>query len=715
MGGLIFSIPVFYGTLLTLSLFNTVVLLWLGLTVLLNAAVRTRAIWLAGGGLVAAALFFASHTIIVAQSAAVVSSSLDMWWLLGWVGLIVAPVAWYLAMLWHAGYWGSGTSDLRRRHRRLLLIAVLLAVALLGVLTVAEPIPSTMRLSGLYFFTTPTVFGLPVLVLLYPPFVLACLVFSLSALLRPGPPAHPVVAPARERARPWLIAASIAALVVTILMFDAMFFLIVYGRGHYLEVLLDQPVIEAFWMDLVISLPSTVAAILLGQAVVAYEIFAGTTLPRRGLHRQWHMVLLFATGYSLAVGVGLALASNPIYTVLLASVFVAITYALIAWRAQAERRWHVARLRPFVGGGRVLDTLLDPSGAYPREIGSFFAPLCRDVLGAQCAYLLPTGVLASLVGGPLAYPAGASIDFGLDEVLPQCTGPETVAIPVSVERYGGARWAVSLWSSRGLAGVFFLGDKSDGGLYSQEEVEVARSSGERLLDSIALANLAHRLMDLQRRRFVEAQVLDQQSRRALHDEILPTLHAALLRLSRGAGEISETPEALEQLGDVHRRLSALLREMPVGHASRVEELGLISALQDMVRTEFGRDFADVSWQVSPEAQSRADALPTLTAEVVFYAAKELIRNAARHGRGENPDRPLHLGVEAVYADGLNVRISDDGVGLAMSPASQPAGGQGLALHSTMLAVVGGFLATESRPRSGTTVILWLPAELWLES
>jgi signal transduction histidine kinase len=454
---------------------------------------------------------------------------------------------------------------------------------------------------------------------------------------------------------------------------------------------------------------------LLGQAVVAYEIFTGTTLPRRELRRQWHMVLMLASGYSLAVGASFALGANPIYTILLASVFVAITYALLGWRAHAERQWHVAQLRPFVGGERVLDTLLNPNAAHARDTTSFFTPLCRDLLGARCAYLFPTGALASLIGAPLAYPARASIAFGLDEILPQCTGPGIMVLPVSPERYGAARWAVPLWCGRGLAGVFFLGDKSDGGLYSQEEIEVARASGERLLDTIALVNLAHRLMELQRQRFIETQVLDQQSRRALHDDILPSLHAAMLSLGGASTEAAKTPQALSQLGEVHRRLSALLREMPIGRASRVEDLGLVGALRDMVETEFARDFDDVTWEISSEAQRRARALPTLTVEIIFYAAKEVIRNAARHGRGAEPTRALRLHVNGVWRDGLQVRISDDGVGLARSADSQSTGGQGLALHSTMLAVLGGFLVTESRAGSGTTVTLSLPDEVWTEA
>ena len=37
-----------------------------------------------------------------------------------------------------------------------------------------------------------------------------------------------------------------------------------------------------------------------------------------------------------------------------------------------------------------------------------------------------------------------------------------------------------LWSERGLIGMLLLGPKRDGGLYTQEEIEIARASGERL-------------------------------------------------------------------------------------------------------------------------------------------------------------------------------------------------------------------------------------------
>jgi two-component sensor histidine kinase len=130
-------------------------------------------------------------------------------------------------------------------------------------------------------------------------------------------------------------------------------------------------------------------------------------------------------------------------------------------------------------------------------------------------------------------------------------------------------WLVPLWSGRGLLGLLFLGEKSAGGLYSQEELEIARASGERYLDTLACARMAQRLALLQRQRL---------------------------------------------------------------------------------------------------AETRAAALPPLTAEVVLYAAREALRNAARHGRGDNPARPLHMTLAVRAREGLQITLTDDGVALAVARA-----------------------------------------------
>ena len=105
--------------------------------------------------------------------------------------------------------------------------------------------------------------------------------------------------------------------------------------------------------------------------------------------------------------------------------------------------------------------------------------------------------------------------------------------------------------------------------------------------------------------------------------------------------------------------------------------------------------------MTPDTETQARTIPTLTAEVIFYAAREAVRNAAKHGRGEGD---FCLQIQAHWQDGLELVVEDNGIGLeATSPNS--GSGQGLALHSTMMAVIGGELSVDSLPGEFTRVIL----------
>ena len=47
-----------------------------------------------------------------------------------------------------------------------------------------------------------------------------------------------------------------------------------------------------------------------------------------------------------------------------------------------------------------------------------------------------------------------------------------------------------------------------------------------------------------------------------------------------------------------------------------------------------------------------NSLPLFASEVIFFAAQEAIRNAAKHGRGGDAQRPLHLDVALQNRIGL---------------------------------------------------------------
>jgi signal transduction histidine kinase len=464
--------------------------------------------------------------------------------------------------------------------------------------------------------------------------------------------------------------------------------------------------------------------------------------------RQWRSALLLAAVYSAVVGVSLARQTHPIAGLnglLLTTVLMSTFFALFSWRSYAERERYIDNLRPFVTSQRLYEELLAGGAEAVPDVDAVapFNALCRDVLGVKGAYLAAVGPLSPLAGPPLTYPPGRNPKLPpLTEITGRLESAQTMYLPLDPARWAGAVWAVPLWSERGLIGVMLLGEKLDEGLFAQEEIEIARATGERLIDAQASAQMAQRLMALQRQRLAESQVLDRRARRVLHDDVLPLLHTAMLSLMSGDGRkpgdgsASQQPAqpSIDLLADAHHRISDLLRDMPPTVAPDIARLGLVKALRKAVEEDFAGAFDSVEWQVDPAVNDALKDISPLSAEVVFYAAREAIRNAARYGR-DNPARPLHLRVAVVWRGGLEILVEDDGVGLPPGAEAEPAptnghaangstslpaevpltngaaggSGQGLALHSTMMAVVGGSLSTESVPGEYTRVVLSLPA------
>jgi two-component sensor histidine kinase len=258
-------------------------------------------------------------------------------------------------------------------------------------------------------------------------------------------------------------------------------------------------------------------------------------------------------------------------------------------------------------------------------------------------------------------------------------------------------WAVPLWSQETLAGVLFLGDKRTGGPYSEEEIELAQAGGERLLDRLAGAEVVRLSLELLRQRLTEARVLEGQGRRVLHDEVLPELHTALLYLS---ADKAPNQDAVEMLSQAHRRISDLLHSgAAAGAPDRLAQAGLIGALRALLENDFAAEFERVDWEVDPQAQSQSLGLQPFAAETAYYAARELVRNAAKYARGGDSGRKIVLEVRLTgKKERLSLEICDNGVG----PHEPLDGnGAGLRIHSALLAAAGGSLEV-SRAGSGGT-------------
>ncbi len=707
--------------LLTVSSFNTLLPLWLGLTVLLNAERRTWGLWVAGISMLLTSGFFALHTAML-EGHLLTLPLAEIWWYSGWLSVVGLPFAWYVAMLWFVGFWEPLGSPTRRRHTipaiGLAILAVVVLVAVVGMESAASgsgPASSYGTTSGqspYSSYSSARIAGtgngesLPVALLLFPPYLLLCFLLSLDALRRIEPSGRVMGDLARLRARPWLVGTSILQIVVTMLVSWALFWLISTRRRQSLDL---EALLALGWFDIVIASLIGLSILLLGRAVVSYEIFTGKTLPRQGLKRHWRNAITVSAGYSMLLGATLAFEIPPFAGLMIAALLVVVFYAMLNWRSYVGRRRYLEHLRPFIGSSQFYDRLVrDTSDADAEGTSRTFVALCTDVLGARRATLVASGPMAPLAGEPLTFPEGSAAPGALPDFGTSDLTPSTLCLPVDPATTGGAVWGIPLWSERGLIGMLLLGEKLDGGLYTQEEIEIARATGERLLDLRAGAEVARRLMELQRRRLVETQLLDSQTRRVLHDDVLPMIHSTMLSLRSGDDMAARQDDAIVRLTELHRGISDLLRSMPIPATQQVERLGLQGALRQVVDVELRGGFDEVRWQVDSESAETVASLPPLISEVVFYAAREAIRNSARYGRGSSPERSLSLTVRMTTAQGLAVIIEDDGVGVERSTESRGGSGQGLALHGTMMAVVGGSLSIESVPESHTRVTIAIP-------
>lgn len=96
-----------------------------------------------------------------------------------------------------------------------------------------------------------------------------------------------------------------------------------------------------------------------------------------------------------------------------------------------------------------------------------------------------------------------------------------------------------------------------------------------------------------------------------------------------------------------------------------------------------------------------------TRTVAFRVAKEALGNVRKHSRA----RMVHVAIAARFG-GVNVRITDDGVGFDVATSSSSEVGHlGLSSMRERIEEAGGFFLVDSCPGLGTTVDFWLPGTL----
>ena len=746
---------------IALSVFSLITYLWLGVTTLLMSERRSLVTWVGGLGLLFGALFFLCHgALVAAGTSQTTPATTDLWWRLSWGPAFAAPLLWAAIGLRYtavAGSWG------RLRTPALVVVAGLGAcTALLTLLSWSSIghysdfiaiLDNSLRFKA---SDSPHVsLWVPLLGVSFVIYVGACASLPWAALAvrrfgpsiearlaaggfarpgaapRPGaqqtpisrpisrPISPPVASPeAREgesaeaallwtpsdawdRARPALFAASLCMLAAgAVVAVVGLITALVEHRSAASAVSQTLPAVTAppqpghaalalVLADLVVQVALACLGLLVGWAVVRQGVLVERRLPQRGYLSHWRGMAALAGALALVVAWMGAVEPDALPDLLLLVALVAVAIALLTWQSYVAHDRLLAQLRPFMaslslGNAGWLATNPDE---VERGVDRLFTSLCRDVLGAAHGRL---DISAGRLRHSYAYAA-----------------PED-------ERAGGAAleglekrdWSLQMSDGRGAVAVMRLGPRLDGVSYTSSDLEIARACGLRILDAVGEFATAQAVASLARRRGLEAELTAALPRRALHDDVLPRLHLAMLRLEaqrsrlrarpiaapvaslaaseapsadgvRDADEMGEADEVageigavVAELGRAHRDLAALMRAAPMASARRLEH-GFTGALRGALDGEFRGAFDELEWETPDDAVAAADALPPVMADLLLSATLEAVRNAGRHARGENLHRRLALRVRLSADERMvTAQVSDNGVGLT-SPIASP--------------------------------------------
>jgi len=497
--------------------------------------------------------------------------------------------------------------------------------------------------------------------------------------------------------------------------------------------------------------------LLVGYSVVRHGILIERPLARRGFFEQWRGIVIVATTVALLIVLLVNLTSSKLGGLLLITTLATAAYALFTWSSYTARDRYIAMLGQFLRNTNSHHWLNTDLQKTEQSLESLFFHLCHDVLAVQCARL-------TILSGPIRrtfsyrWPATATDDV-LAEIRPpdslRAEGADQLSAniaqrPALKPRLQGRKpgeahnpaprraritlngkrmicWILPIHDELGLVAMLYLGPREDGAVFTDEDMNLAHACGQRILDTLGDHEAMQAVAALLKRRIVDVKLLGAQQRRVLHDEILPQMHLALLRLEtlrslipveqtvpqgpdQNAPLVHAVDETVEMITDAHRRLAAMMRATATGAPHRLERDGLMRAIHTMLNQDFQHAFDEVYWCVSEETERIIDEkTPPAIAELIFAAVQEALRNAARHARGTDIHRRLRITLKASCDPHLEVIVSDDGVGILSASSSTTGTGGGLLTHSALLAIAGGSLTIKSIPGEGVSVRIVLPA------
>ncbi|XDD50041.1 ATP-binding protein [Leptospira sp. WS92.C1] len=671
----------------SLFLFLSSVLLWLGSTTIVNLEKKDRSATFTITILTLASVLFGFFSWIGQSGLLNVSGNPAIYFFPGIFCLILIPFGWYFIVIWFLGFLG------KKIYKTILIL--LIFSQLIAVISLSIWSQKFHFHTSLFYFWNFVPFSFRLSYLIY---IFVCILVPVLALYSYRISKNILPEVARIKAVPYLK-------VISFLLFGVFILVFLLFVGGSLGILKD-PVLQSDnnpipFYGILIGIQCFVGAaiLVLGKALISYEIFTGRILPKISLRKEWRNAVLgfsiFSTIYLLSALTGI----KKIELFLTASLVYILSRTLLLQKNKNLRIEGNAVLRSILTSDEISVNFSGDFQNIKERFQKPFYTLCSEILETSKAVFINESRIPFITDLSLQYPNGAGdtlqITFNSLHVLFE----NEEIVYLNEESFDGYVLCIKTQDDQSGVGFLLLGPKIDGGLYAEEEIEIAKATSSWILHSLFVESNSQTLSSLQRKHMEEQRILDYKTRQILHDEILPEIHSSILTLSQERNE-QNIAEQVQILTNLHKKVSGFLRELP-DTGLEIQRLGLIESLIRLTSSEFDSSWFD--WNYDPGLKIRFPITKPETLEILFYACRESIRNAVRYSRDENRKK---ISVSFEEKNGIRIRIQNR-IEKNRTPSLESAG-QGLKIHSALLKIFGGFLTLDFLNVDEALVEIYLP-------
>ncbi len=297
-------------------------------------------------------------------------------------------------------------------------------------------------------------------------------------------------------------------------------------------------------LDLSVNGAVALVILLIGYSIVRHGILIERSLARRGFFEQWRGIVIVATATAIFIVFLVNFTNSSPGALLLITSLATVAYALFTWSSYTAHDRYIALLGPFVRSTSLRHWLNTNQQKTEQDLENLFFHLCHDVLAVRFAYLT---IMAGSVRRNFSY--RWPVETMLELVLPKkrnepvdglssrsrikedgITPEAPKRVHITLHGQPMICWVLPIYDELGLVATLYLGPREDGGAFTDEDMNLAHACGQRILDTLGDHEAMQAVAGLLRRRIVDVKLLGAQQRRVLHDEILPQMHLALLRL-----------------------------------------------------------------------------------------------------------------------------------------------------------------------------------------